>query len=145
MLFYSKDEVNGYCDCNKDSQRILIHHAATKQCYFIFQKGYCKQRQWLDVTREGKPICTTNPCFKTKRTTEFVLVKGNCTELGKSYPSCQSNEKIEFKAGSRLPKCTSSEPASDFGVFSIGVPASPCPVGSVNALGGLCQPPFDFD
>jgi len=71
----------------------------------------------------------------------MVRFDGQCVELGVTHSKCPDRMVIGFRKGFRLPKCA---PPVNM-LRAIGVPPSACDVGSVNAIGGYCQPPFDFD
>jgi len=116
---------------------------------FLLLKGYCKKGKWLDMARFGKPTCRTNECFKYQSrnsTIDLVKFKGNCVEVGKSATGCPEGEVVGFAFQKRSPTCVPSRlaPAAP-GMRSIGIPTTPCSPGSVMAISGTCQPPFDFD
>jgi hypothetical protein len=140
MILYGQKEntVYGYCDCASIlKDRTLIYHPETNQCYYIFQKAYCREGEWLTLDElTGKPICKVSPCrkqVKRKTTDEFVYVNYNCVLLGST---CEHNKVIRFVRDYILPKCA---PVVQISGFAIGAMQPSCAPGSYISMAGNCQ------
>jgi len=103
------------------------------------------------VTLKGEPKCEPNICLDANEKSENELVpfwtgsEFKCLEIGHKFaPDCT----IGFQKGRVIPTCLELDLSKKEDVLStgsIGVPASPCPIGSFPSIMGKCQPKFDFD
>jgi len=150
MLLYpmedGSDKTLGQCDCNRKSLRTLIYHEETHRCYPIFQQGYCSLRKWLDLTREGIPVCQQNPCYKMSKnspennTEDLVLMNGECVNVGSNSSCLQKFEAVGFEQKMRMPTCIPTRAS----MRSIGPLPIKCRPGTYRAISGRCQPRFQF-
>lgn len=149
--FTIRSKINVTLSSNKYSNLIHIQNPTqfvpNLTCFITaYIQGFCGKTQWLDITRNGIPICIRNPCTSHIRGSkkDFVYFQSRCVEVGESWSGCDQDQVVGFKMFRRLPTCISSHsiPAS---ARAIGVPTTPCDLGSVMALDGRCNPPFEFD
>lgn len=86
----------------------------------------------MDLTKEGVPICSLNPC--ASQGMDFVKFKGICTEIGKPNENiCEKFYVVDFIPKQRKPQCILTQK-----IIS-GVGILPCKAGSAIMIHGKCH------
>ncbi|XP_053613732.1 uncharacterized protein LOC128677125 [Plodia interpunctella] len=81
-LYYPGDQKDDWiCDCRP----AFIYHPATDKCWPAFQKGPCKEKEYLILPQNSViPVCVQNPCVVDG----FVEWNQHCQRLG-STKACE--------------------------------------------------------